>query len=85
MAESRQLVTSGPYRFVRHPIYAAEEIAAIGIFMQFASVWTALLLAAQIAFQLRRMHNEEAVLRASFPQYEAYRRSTAVCVWLGRV
>jgi len=77
MAESRQLVTSGPYRFARHPIYAAEEIAAIGIFMQFASVWTALLLAAQIAFQLRRMHNEETVLNASFPQYEAYRRSTA--------
>jgi protein-S-isoprenylcysteine O-methyltransferase Ste14 len=77
MAETRQLVTSGPYRFMRHPLYLAEEIAVVGLFMQFASAWTALVLAAQIAFQLRRMHNEEAVLTESFPEYVAYRRNTA--------
>lgn len=77
MAESRRLVTAGPYRFVRHPLYLAEEIAVFGLFMQFASVWTALLLVAQIAFQLRRMYNEEAVLTASFPEYSDYRRTTA--------
>jgi protein-S-isoprenylcysteine O-methyltransferase Ste14 len=77
MAETRQLVTTGPYRFVRHPLYLAEEIAFIGLFIQFASVWTALLLIVQIAFQLRRMRNEELVLAASFPEYDAYRRNTA--------
>jgi len=77
MAETRRLVITGPYRFVRHPLYLAEEIAMVGVFMQFASVWTALLLVVQIAFQLRRMHNEELVLAASFPEYDAYRRSTA--------
>jgi|SRR6516164_10149948 len=77
MAETRRLVITGPYRFVRHPLYLAEEIAMVGVFMQFASVWTALLLLVQIAFQLRRMHNEELVLAASFPEYDAYRRSTA--------
>ena len=64
-------------RFVRHPLYLAEELAIIGIFMQFASAWTALLLAVQIAFQLRRMHNEEVVLTETFPEYAAYRRRTA--------
>jgi protein-S-isoprenylcysteine O-methyltransferase Ste14 len=77
MAETRRLVTSGPYHFVRHPLYLAEEIAIFGVLMQFASVWTALLLALQIAFQLRRMHNEEFVLTASFPEYFAYRQTTA--------
>jgi protein-S-isoprenylcysteine O-methyltransferase Ste14 len=77
MAETRRLVTSGPYRFLRHPLYLAEEIAIFGLFMQFASVWTTLLLAVQIAFQLRRMHNEEAVLSASFPEYVEYRQTTA--------
>jgi protein-S-isoprenylcysteine O-methyltransferase Ste14 len=77
MAEARRLVTSGPYRFVRHPLYLAEELAIIGIFTQFLSLSTALILAVQIAFQLRRMHNEEVILAASFPQYTAYRQKTA--------
>jgi protein-S-isoprenylcysteine O-methyltransferase Ste14 len=77
MAETRQLVTTGPYRFVRHPLYLAEEIAMVGVFLQFASVWTALLLLVQIAFQLRRMNNEEVVLIAKFPQYTAYSQTTA--------
>jgi protein-S-isoprenylcysteine O-methyltransferase Ste14 len=77
MAETRQLVRSGPYRFVRHPLYLAEEIAALGLFMQFASPLTTLLFAMQIAFQLRRMQNEEAVLTASFPEYIEYRQTTA--------
>jgi protein-S-isoprenylcysteine O-methyltransferase Ste14 len=31
----------------------------------------------QLAFQLRRMHNEEGVLSESFPKYAAYRQRTA--------
>jgi protein-S-isoprenylcysteine O-methyltransferase Ste14 len=77
MAETRQLVTSGPYRFVRHPLYLTEWIAVIGVFIQFASLWTAILLVIQIAFQLRRMYNEELVLSASFPEYVGYRQTTA--------
>ena len=77
MAEARRLVTSGPYRLVRHPLYVAEELAIIGISMQFFSLSTALVLAVQIAFQLRRMHNEEVVLVESFPEYAAYRQRTA--------
>ena len=77
MAEARGLVTSGPYRLVRHPLYLAEELAIIGIFMQFLSLSTAFVLAVQIVFQLRRMHNEEAVLAESFPEYAAYRQRTA--------
>ena len=77
MAEARQLVTTGVYRVVRHPLYLAEEIAAIGVVMQFFSLWTALILAVQICFQLRRMRNEEAILAEIFPEYLAYRQRTA--------
>jgi protein-S-isoprenylcysteine O-methyltransferase Ste14 len=77
MAEARRLVTSGPYRFVRHPLYLAEELAVVGIFLQFLSPWTTIILAAQIAFQLRRMHNEEAVLGETFPEYAQYQVRTA--------
>jgi protein-S-isoprenylcysteine O-methyltransferase Ste14 len=76
MAEARQLVTTGVYRLARHPLYLAEEIAAIGVVMQFFSHWTALILAVQIGFQLRRMQNEEVVLTEIFPEYPAYRDRT---------
>ena len=77
MAEARRLVSSGVYRMVRHPLYLAEELAVIGMVMQFLSFWTALLLAVQIAFQLRRMRNEEVILGEIFPEYVAYKARTA--------
>jgi protein-S-isoprenylcysteine O-methyltransferase Ste14 len=77
MAEARQLVTSGVYGFVRHPLYLAEELAVVGVVMPFLSYWTAPILVGQIAFQLRRMRNEEAVLAGTFPEYTAYSARTA--------
>jgi protein-S-isoprenylcysteine O-methyltransferase Ste14 len=76
MAEARQLVTAGPYRFVRHPLYLAEMISAIGIFIAFASPWTAAVLLVQIGSQIRRMQNEERVLGTAFPDYAGYMART---------
>ena len=77
MAEARRLVTSGVYRIVRHPLYVAEEIAAIGLVIQFLSYQTLLLVAVHAGFQLRRMRNEEAILISTFPEYGAYKGKTA--------
>jgi protein-S-isoprenylcysteine O-methyltransferase Ste14 len=77
MPEARQLVSSGLYRFIRHPLYLAEEIAAIGGLIQFLSVWTIGLLVVQLAFQLRRMRNEERLLAKVFPDYRLYQERTA--------
>ena len=76
MAEARRLVTGGPYALVRHPLYVAEAIAAIGLFLQYASPWVALVMVASLAFQLQRMRNEEQILRATFPEYAAYAART---------
>ena len=77
MPEARGLVTSGLYRYLRHPLYLAEMLAATGTVLQFLSVWTVLILAIQIAFQIRRMQNEEAVLSEIFSEYAAYKEKTA--------
>ncbi len=74
LPEARRLVTSGPYAVVRHPLYVAEAAAAAGSFLMYLS-WPAVALCAlQTLFQLARVHYEEAVLRATFPEYADYAR-----------
>jgi protein-S-isoprenylcysteine O-methyltransferase Ste14 len=77
MAEARKLVTSGPYAWVRHPLYLAYGIASIGLLLQYLSVLAVALWAIHIGLQLWRMHYEEAVLRENFPEYDAYARRVA--------
>jgi protein-S-isoprenylcysteine O-methyltransferase Ste14 len=76
MAEARRLIMRGPYAHVRHPLYVCEEIAVIGIFIQVVSPVALIILMAQAVFQIRRMLNEERVLKATFPEYENYARRT---------
>jgi protein-S-isoprenylcysteine O-methyltransferase Ste14 len=87
MAEARRLVTHGPYRYVRHPLYVCEEIAVIGIFIQVVSPVALIVLIAHAGFQVRRMLNEERVLQAAFPEYEKYARRTPRLIpagWFGK-
>lgn len=77
MAEARRLVTNGPYRIVRHPLYLFETLASLGILLQFLSVYTVLVFLAYMLIQLRRMKNEESVLERVFPEYREYRSRTA--------
>jgi protein-S-isoprenylcysteine O-methyltransferase Ste14 len=44
--------------------------------MQFLSAWTIGLLVVQLAFQLRRMQNEEILLAEFFPEYSIYKYNT---------
>jgi protein-S-isoprenylcysteine O-methyltransferase Ste14 len=75
--QARELVTRGPYSLVRHPLYAAEEIALVGVAMHV--VWYAAVpfLLVHLALQLRRMNYEEQLLGEVFPGYGAYARRTA--------
>jgi protein-S-isoprenylcysteine O-methyltransferase Ste14 len=77
MPEARRLVTTGPYRLVRHPLYVAEGFLLAGIFVQYAPPWCYMIIAAQIALQLERMRLEEHVLTLAFPEYTAYAAHTA--------
>ena len=71
-AEARRLVTDGPYSIVRHPLYLCEEIAIVGVLIQSFSLATLGIFIVHIWIQIRRMTNEEKVLRQAFPDYSEY-------------
>ena len=71
-----ELVTSGPYRFVRHPMYTALLLFTGGlVFCPFA-IWKGLAWCLLAAVLLAKLTIEEKHLRASFPGYEDYSRRT---------
>jgi protein-S-isoprenylcysteine O-methyltransferase Ste14 len=75
--EARRLVTTGPYSVIRHPLYFAEAVATIGTLICFWSPAAIIIVVTQFALQLARIHYEENVLRATFPEYAEYARRTS--------
>ncbi|HEY2052280.1 MAG TPA: isoprenylcysteine carboxylmethyltransferase family protein [Caulobacteraceae bacterium] len=75
--QARNLVTAGPYAFVRHPLYAAEELALIGVAMHIVWYISVPVVALHVALQIRRMGYEEELLGKVFPGYETYAGRTA--------
>ncbi len=74
--EARGLVTRGPYRIVRHPLYLGEIIAAFGVVVGTASPAFAGLVVLLVAFQYWRAALEERALAVVFPEYVAYQQRT---------
>jgi len=77
IAEDHKLIRSGPYRFVRHPIYTALLGMALGTTIvsgQYHSLLGLLIIA--IAYW-RKIRIEEAALREAFAaEYDEYRRKS---------
>ena len=74
--EEHELVTTGPYRLVRHPIYAGMLLAAVGLVLS-GSLYGPILLAGCVPTFLLRIRREEQIMDALFPaQYPAYRQRT---------
>lgn len=72
LPEARRLVTNGPYRRIRHPLYLAYLVGSLGAMLQFRQPWALLVVLAAFALQVLRMNYEEQVLNRAFPEYAAY-------------
>ncbi|HYR57345.1 MAG TPA: isoprenylcysteine carboxylmethyltransferase family protein [Chthoniobacteraceae bacterium] len=72
----RDIVSRGPYRFVRHPIYLGYILNMVTLFLSRASLGMALLVATHFAITLWRAQLEEASLQAHSETYRRYAQRT---------
>jgi protein-S-isoprenylcysteine O-methyltransferase Ste14 len=73
LAKDRELATSGPYGYVRNPLYLGTLIVAFGIVVAARSIWLALIFTAVFSLvYLPVVELEEQHLREIFADYEAY-------------
>ena len=71
--QGHELIRSGPYRYVRHPIYTGLITALLGTTMASGTVHAAIGLAIIVVSFVRKLHIEEDFMRATFPgEYERY-------------
>jgi protein-S-isoprenylcysteine O-methyltransferase Ste14 len=77
IAQAREVVEHGPYRWVRHPLYTGEIVSSLGLAVAAgvgaaAGAWIVL-----VALQVYRARSEERILIGTLRDYTAYRTRTA--------
>jgi protein-S-isoprenylcysteine O-methyltransferase Ste14 len=73
VAQGQNLVDTGPYALVRHPMYTASLVMMLGIPLALASWWGIAAFAALKLVVVWRLLDEEALLTRELPGYPAYR------------
>ena len=80
LRQGHELVTSGPYAYVRHPIYTGIMLAMIGSALAVGLPWL-LLFVLYFAYFVISARTEEKMMLAQFPDtYPAYRRRTKMLI-----
>ncbi|MGE0592625.1 MAG: isoprenylcysteine carboxylmethyltransferase family protein [Vicinamibacterales bacterium] len=83
LEKSREVTRSGPYRFMRHPLYVGSAVMALGILVAARSPVAALLTTLyMVATLTAAIRSEEAFLRERFGDtYDRYAAATAEPVY----
>jgi protein-S-isoprenylcysteine O-methyltransferase Ste14 len=73
VAEDQTVIDSGPYAFVRHPMYAGALVMIAGIPLALGSWWGLIPVALLVPVLVWRLLREETFLAANLPGYDDYR------------
>jgi protein-S-isoprenylcysteine O-methyltransferase Ste14 len=77
LAQAREVVAQGPYRWVRHPLYLGEIVSSLGLAIAVNSYAAIALWVVLCGLQAYRAVREEQVLLHALPTYREYRSRTA--------
>jgi len=79
--QGHELIRTGPYRFVRHPIYTGLLVMALGTALNFGQLrcWLALPLMA-VAFWIKLKQEERLLLRHFLQEYPIYMKQVKALV-----
>lgn len=80
LKEDHALIRTGPYAYVRHPIYTGVLVGLVGTAIAIGEWRGVLAVACALGAIVWRVHVEERELRGIFPHYDEYRRETAALV-----
>jgi protein-S-isoprenylcysteine O-methyltransferase Ste14 len=84
MKQEHELVTNGPYEYVRHPIYTGMLLAAFGSALTGSGFAIGVFVLASVLF-LSRMPREEQIMLGLFPNayphYQAETKRLIPFVW----
>jgi protein-S-isoprenylcysteine O-methyltransferase Ste14 len=85
VAEDQQVIATGPYAIVRHPMYASGSLYLLGTPLALGSYWGLVVLGAMMPFLLWRLVDEERFLAENLPGYREYQKRVRYrlvpCVW----
>jgi len=78
--ENPDLVTSGPYAYVRHPIYSGVLLAMLGSSIIFGAWWIVLSIISGIYFVYSAIVEEKLLIQQFPDQYPEYRARTKMLI-----
>lgn len=74
------IIRRGPYRVIRHPMYAAALLIVWAAALSHPAAWRVILAALVTGIVVARIVQEERLLRERYPEYGEYMRSTRALV-----
>jgi protein-S-isoprenylcysteine O-methyltransferase Ste14 len=70
--KSSELITAGPFRFIRHPMYLSLILYLLPLVIEYFNRWHCAILLVFVINMIIKMYYEEAILRNRFADYAEY-------------
>lgn len=74
--ENHELITNGPYKYIRHPIYSCVILMFIGTFLYYGNPFSIVLIIIIPIWLLLRVKKEEIMIKLFGKKYKDYMKNS---------